>query len=382
MAANITDSPRLASLDQYRGYTVLGMFFVNFAGSFAAIPLIFKHPNTYCTYHDTIMPQFFFAVGFAYRLTLLRRLKSGGRLAAYLHVLRRNLILILLGFIVYRLDGQLKSSWAALQTVTAEEFGVRVFKREFFQTLVHIAVTSLWVLPVIAAGPVVRVAFAAASGLLHLLLSAWFNYTWVNTPPVGIDGGPLGFLTWTIPLLAGSVAYDIVVSPRSPTARTTLLLAWGAIIMAIGYALSCIVSPPALRADPPTEVGFRLAPPPFVAPAAAANGEPIESPNLWTMSQRAGSLSYLTFAVGFALALYAVFYQLCDVHGLRLGIFGTLGGNALAGYLLHDPVGEAFKPYAPNDSPLWYVLIIIALYLSVCYLCMRYLEKHKLFLRL
>ena len=38
-----------------------------------------------------------------------------------------------------------------------------------------------------------RAAFAAFSGLLHLALSYWFNYRWVNTPPNGVDGGPLGF---------------------------------------------------------------------------------------------------------------------------------------------------------------------------------------------
>ena len=74
---------RLASLDQFRGYTVLGMFFVNFVGSFAAIPAIFKHHNTYCSYADTIMPHFFFAVGFAYRMTLLRRLVADGAWSAY-----------------------------------------------------------------------------------------------------------------------------------------------------------------------------------------------------------------------------------------------------------------------------------------------------------
>ena len=39
---------RLASLDQFRGYTVVGMVFVNFVGAYVAIPLILKHRNTYC----------------------------------------------------------------------------------------------------------------------------------------------------------------------------------------------------------------------------------------------------------------------------------------------------------------------------------------------
>ena len=70
---------RLVSLDQFRGYTVLGMFVVNFLGAFTATPALLKHHNTYFSYADSIMPQFFFAVGFAYRLTFLRGLASGDR---------------------------------------------------------------------------------------------------------------------------------------------------------------------------------------------------------------------------------------------------------------------------------------------------------------
>src|SRR5581483_2888530 len=112
---------RIASLDQFRGYTVLGMLFVNFVGGFQAIHPIFKHHNTYCSYADTIMPHFFFAVGFAYRLTLLRRLQKGETTSAYLRVLRRNLGLILLGLVIYHLDGGVKS-WSALQELGASGF--------------------------------------------------------------------------------------------------------------------------------------------------------------------------------------------------------------------------------------------------------------------
>ena len=44
------------------------MLLVNFVGSFLAIratlPLL-AHHHTYCSYADTIMPQFLFAVGFS-----------------------------------------------------------------------------------------------------------------------------------------------------------------------------------------------------------------------------------------------------------------------------------------------------------------------------
>ena len=165
------------------------------------------------------MPQFFFAVGFAFRLTLMRRLAGGNPRGAYLQVLRRNLGLILLGIVVYHLEGGV-GSWAELQSKSFWDL-VSPWKRRPFETLVHIGVTSLWVLPVIAAGPWVRVAFAVGSGLLHAFLSyglswpfgvEWSNYAWANQAPVAIDGGPLGFLTWTIPLLLGSLACDVLIA--------------------------------------------------------------------------------------------------------------------------------------------------------------------------
>ena len=197
---------RIASLDQFRGYTVAGMLLVNFIGGFREVGNIWKHHNTYCSYADTIMPQFFFAVGFAFRLTYLRRLKSLGVWPATRAAILRSLGLILLGFVIYHLDGEVKS-WEALRSLGPEGFLAQAFKRELFQTLVHIALASLWVMPVIAAGTMTRVAFLIASAALHLGLSHLFYFQHAWTLPV-IDGGPLGFLTWTIPLLVGSLAYD------------------------------------------------------------------------------------------------------------------------------------------------------------------------------
>jgi predicted acyltransferase len=379
--AGSTNSERLISLDQYRGYTVLGMFFVNFAGNFAITPAIFKHHNTYCSYADTIMPQFFFAVGFAYRLTLLKRLKTTGPSKAYRHVIWRNLGLILLGFVIYHLDKR-ASSWEAWQVFVREHLAGQLLKREIFQTLVHIAVASFWVLPVITASPAVRIAFACFSGILHLGLSYWFYYDWVHADPAGIDGGPLGFLTWTIPLLTGSLAYDVVVSHRSLGTKFLQMACGGIILMMMGYGLSCLSIAPRQSKSPIDTISFRWVEPPFVPPATGPGNELVHKSTLLTMSQRAGSISYLTFTAGFSLAMYALFFLVCDVGQWQLGIFGTLGSNALAGYVLHELVGNAVEAYAPADSPLWYTACAIFLYLTICYLFLRHLQRHKLFLRL
>jgi predicted acyltransferase len=99
---------RIESLDQFRGYTVAGMFLVNGLSGLAAAPAILKHHSTYCSYADTIMPQFFPAVGFASRLTMLRRLGRSGPRAAYARALGRVGRLLLLGFVVDHVAGEAK----------------------------------------------------------------------------------------------------------------------------------------------------------------------------------------------------------------------------------------------------------------------------------
>jgi predicted acyltransferase len=373
---------RIISLDQFRGYTVAGMFLVNFGGHFQALPAILEHHNTYCSYADTIMPQFFFAAGFAFRLTFLRRIAAEGRRRAWAKAVKRSLGLILLGAVIYHLDGGVRT-WSELQALGVRGFLTTAFQRDFFQTLVHIGVTAIWILPVLAAGRGARLAFAAGSAALHVLLSALFYHEWVMHRP-GIDGGPLGFLTWTIPMLAGTIAHDLMTagSPAPPGAaggapagavpvdRARALAVRGAVLMLLGYLLSCL-NPPAGATG---VIGFTLASPPFVPPAAP--------PGLWTMSQRAGSVSYLVFGAGFSFALYALFVLACDLGGARWSVFHTLGRNALAAYVIHDLVGEAVKPWAPADAPLAYALASFLLFFGITYLFVRFLEKSGIHLRL
>lgn len=359
MLTDESPARRIVSLDQFRGYTVAGMLLVNFLG-FDAIPAILRHHNTYCSYADTIMPQFFFAVGFAYRLTYLRRVEKSGWREAVVAALHRNAGLLLLGLVFHHLDGEYRS-WADLQAHGPWGVISSAFRREPFQALVHIALASLWVLPVIGAGAGIRVAYLLASAGLHLALSWWFYLDWAWKTPV-IDGGPLGFLSWAIPLLVGSMAYDAAAASTDPRRVAARLAGWSVALMIAGYALSC--------------AGGEWAAPPFRQPPSTHRVD------LWTMSQRTGSISYLTFAAGFSLAIDALFVVLCDVGRFRSRVFGTFGVNALAAYLIHPMVAGAIKPFIPRDSPLWYVMPGFILYFVICYSFNRYLEKHRLFLKL
>lgn len=367
----VPPSARIESLDQFRGYTVLAMFVVNFVGYFAVVPAILKHHNTYCSYADTVMPQFFFAVGFAYRLTFLRRAARTDRASLYARFIKRSLGLILVGVILY-------GGSAAVDAFTSDDppsvsaFLVRTVRTDLFQALVHIGVTVLWLLPVIGASARVRIVFAVASASLQVVLSHLFYYEWVMTTP-GIDGGPLGFLTWSVPTLAGSFAYDIVVSRPWPSSARRMLL-WGAALMAAGYALSCL----GLVASPDAEtgggLGSVLVEPPFVPPSRPVS--------YWTMNQRAGSISYLTFGAGLSMVLYAAFVWISDRHRIRWGVFHTFGTNALAGYVLHIIVDQTLKPFVPRDAAPWLVLVSLGAFLAICYAGVRLLEARKIYLRI
>lgn len=534
-AAAAVAKPRLASLDQFRGYTVAGMFLVNYLG-YHWMPPVLLHHHTYCSYADTIMPQFLFAVGFAMRLSFGRRVQTQGLAAGYWRMVRRILGLLLVAFVVYT-EGRAAEHWEQIVDSGAWNVIFPYLKRHWLQTLGHIALTSLWILPVIRARASVRIVYMLVSAAAHVGLSYLFHYHWVNTDPNGVDGGPLGFLTWSVPTIVGTLACDSVIDAasigkRPPLVRMTLM---ACVIMGLGYLFSCgtrmfdlseaqivqlkeartaqdaekkkitdeiearekkigqqreavkkaddkladarrtqvrakflelsakpenagrprtdvideaekqLNSAPAdpaiakltaevealkageaeipklkteiadLRSQlakfrdvklapapvvPPQETwqhwinGVRaghwkdvLAEPPFVQPP---HDDPrVDLPpydiqrnwNYWMMTQRGGSLSYLTFGAGFSLLVYVFFYILADMLNVRIGLFRTFGTNALAAYVLAGMIGGAVKTFVPGDAPHWYVLCSFVVHFSLVWLFVRTLEKNGIFLR-
>jgi predicted acyltransferase len=355
-------APRLAALDQFRGYTMFGMLLVNYLGSYDVCPRLLKHSHDYCSYADTIMPQFLFAAGFAMQLSLGKRLQQGGRMP-WARAIRRILSLAAIAIVWY--------SFCDFSTIvqkfrteeTSAVFGT-LFKRSLFQTLLHIAVTSLWILPVIGASSRMRMGYAVFSGLLHVLLSAWFNFHWVNSSPAGIDDGPLGFLTWSIPAICGTLACDLVRSQGATAARR--LAGTGIGLMFVAWCWSCgstlydvpddlVNNQQAVKlAEDPVWPSLEriqrwngsIVEPPFVPPPNSNH----RKWNYWMMSQRGGTISYTTFSAGFSLLLFGIFLWVCDSCKWQAGVFRTLGTNSLAAYLLHDVASWWVSPWFPKSS--------------------------------
>lgn len=383
-------SGRLNYLDQFRGYTVFGMIVVNFLGGFhKQIHPILHHHNTYCSYPDTIMPQFFFAVGFALRYTMVKRLQTESFGRAHLRIVRRVFGLLLIAAIVHGFD-KLNANWETLTNEGVWYWIKATCSRSFFQTLTHIAVTTLWVLPVIGQRWPIRLLWLLGSAALHVWCSNEFYLRFALDTPV-IDGGPLGFLTWSIPVLAGSFVSDFLTQPAGAKGIFAKLMMAAVLIMGLGYGMSCLRYPS--DADRlPTAGGsmVEMAAPPFMPPYDPKNPNASyeerhnlnkqEVVTLWMMSQRTGSVSYLTFGTGFSIFVLALCYVIFG-QTRQIGIFRTLGSNALVAYIVHGMTIDAVEKLMPRDGPLWSVLLGLCIVMGVTWLVCASLEKKGWYIR-
>ncbi|SIO58510.1 Protein of unknown function [Singulisphaera sp. GP187] len=403
------NSGRIHSMDQFRGYTVAGMFVVNFLGGMEAIHSLFKHNNTYFSYADSIMPSFMFACGFSYRLSMLRRLARIGQAATWRHAIVRGLALVLVSVMMFGFGDGFKS-WSQMTSGGVHEFIAKLLKANLWEVLAIIGMTQILILPVITAGPRVRLLATLGLVVANVVLADLFNWNFVHGLPNLVsdywgaarsrawDGGAFGLLGWAIPMLAGTLAYDVMAaSPPVRSART--FLAWGAVLMGIGYAFSCLTTlydvdatqPPAKRAEladspvrPPLarikgrSLSSLLAEPPFVAPPPASTRQH----NYWMMGKRMPSMTFTVFSTGFALAVYALFILGSDVGSLRVRLFNTLGQNALVAYLIHHAVETTIHAIVPKDSPLGWCLTGLVLFLGITYLFVDFLERRSIHVRL
>lgn len=432
LVPELATRPRVVSLDQFRGYTIAGMFVVNFIGGFTVSPFLLKHHNTFCSYADTIMPHFMFAVGFAFRLSFGRRALNQGSRAAYGRIVRRLLGLVVVAIFIFQMDDRLLPTyWIDLIRRGAWNETWRPFGKNWTQTLFQIAMATLWIVPVIRASSRVRVVYLIASAVAHVLINYLGYFEWLHAPVSGHTGGPLGCMAWSIPTLVGTLACDAIAeAPGRP--RLGRIFVWSILLMSLGYLLSCgtrfydvpaeqiasasatdekaveespIDAYPVIPSGPQVAAwqerisngnyASLLAEPPFVGPPDVHH----RRHNYWMMSVKSAAISFMLFNAGFSLFVYLLFYLACDLGGFELPMFRTFGRNALAGYLLQWPTDELFTKLVEATSARWgpsldyhaeaigrsapalFVVVGFLLFFALNWLILRIMEKQNVYLR-
>ena len=98
MVTQTQPSPRLAAIDQYRGFAILGMVLANYLAGVSWIPAWLKHaPDVGLTVIDLIAPFFIFSIGLTYALSFRRRAGRDGWPAAARHFILRYLAVLGIG---------------------------------------------------------------------------------------------------------------------------------------------------------------------------------------------------------------------------------------------------------------------------------------------
>jgi len=244
-----TESSRIGSIDQLRGYAIFGMIVVNAsvlffkpvqktlegAEWFESFLYQIQHHRGVFTYADTIAPLFVFVVGMGMRLSWLRRNGIDGAGPTRRAMAKRNMILILIAFALY-------AGW-------------------LWDALMDIGMAGLLAILLIDKSPRARIAAAFGFVAVYQFLFMTTSYgTWLThgvfslenpeyepllvrlTPlhhqlfAVRLNGGLLGPLSWVMMLLFGSAAYDVM-AERNDRKIALWCLGWGGGLCGLAYGL-------------------------------------------------------------------------------------------------------------------------------------------------
>jgi len=188
------------------------MILVNFLGGYTNVSSFLKHWGNYTNYPDTIMPHFFFAVGFAFRISFLRAAKNpdSGRRDAYIKIFwPRAFGLLYLGLLLYG-TGNETQTWDQFKAIGFNQGLLNFAESSFWMTLVHIAFAMIICAPVISKPAWVRFLYACVSVTMYPVIQLLvYTRTGVVFGSGGEGGIPAAF-AWTFILLMGTITHDIV----------------------------------------------------------------------------------------------------------------------------------------------------------------------------
>ena len=299
---------RLRSLDVFRGLAIAAMILVNNAGDWDHVYGPLRHARWHgWTMADLIFPSFIFIMGAAIPFALGRRLGKDARARVMGSILRRTLLLLLLGFILnlapefdfstVRIPGVLQRI-ALCYCIAALVFAYS--RRPGLWCVVALALMAAhWAVlayaPVPGYGPGVLEPEGNAAWFVDSRLFA--GHTYRHALASGFDPeGVVGTLSAAATALFGMVAGAWMQKERSPQARFRGLFAAANGMLAAGLAMNALM--------------------------------PVNK-NLWTPA-------FAVFTAGFALYFLLVCFWMIEVKKRvrPAAPFAALGMNALAIYIL------------------------------------------------
>ena len=360
---------RIASLDALRGFD---MFWIIGGDAICrTLPAIKNAPWTRLlarqvehnpwagfTFYDLIFPLFLFIIGAVIPFSLSKRLKKGeSKKRLYFHIIKRSLILILLGLIA---GGVLKFDFANMRWMgVLQRIGLCYFLVSIlvvntkWRTQVGVFVGILllyWAATMLVPVPHFGAGNLTPEGCLHSYIDQKVLPGRISSEFYG-PGDSLGVistLTAACSLLLGVFAGYWLKSERSGRKKTLGLIGSGILFLGLGYLWGMVF--PIIK-------------------------------HIWTSS-------YVLWAGGWCLLLMAVFYWVIDVKGRSRWAFFFLviGTNAILIYIGQevidfDKIATFFlSGVARHAGVIGLVLLPIGA-LATKWLVLKFLCRHRIFFK-
>ena len=386
---------RLVSLDVFRGLIVAAMILVTDPGTYSAVYRQLLHsPWDGVTATDTIFPSFLFIVGVAITLSFASRLRKGdSRSTLAWHVLRRSLVILVLGLAVngfpdyhwqtLRLPGILQRIAACYLFVALLYLLVFVDSRrnERWKVRAKTAILAgltvgilafyyslLKIVSVPGFGPGRLDSFGSLPAYIdRVVFGTRHLWAYGITPGVGVTYDPEGILS-TLPAIAtvliGVLVGEWLRTERPARQKLTFLLLAGAALLLAGWLLHPLF--------------------------------PINK-QLWTST-------FVLFSSGISILVFAFIYAIVDLRQSRWWTAPALafGTNAILAFVLSSVItssldhihvasdGAAISIHkwayqhifatwlAPIHASLVYAIVIVLLNLALVYP----LYRKRIFLRI
>lgn len=363
---------RLESLDALRGFDMF--FIMGGAGLIAAIASLFPESGCWQTiaeqmdhvsweglrHHDTIFPLFLFIAGVSFPFSLAKQEESGKSMCAiYAKIVRRGIILVLLGMIY---NGMLDMEFSTLRfpSVLARiglgwMFAALLYTwcrnwKVLLGTVIFILI-GYWLVLLFVESPIANGAdpFSREGCIVcywdsHMLGAHSYQ---PDYDPEGFVSTFPGIATALLGVLAGIWLKQPEVDGKK---KTLVLVACGVICALLGWAWS--YSFPIVKA-------------------------------LW-------SSSFVLAVGGYSFLMLALFYYLIDVRGWRSWdkFFVVIGMNSITIYLAQRFIpfgsiaGRIFGGFSKLFGEQWENILIKLAYIVVCWLFLYFLYKKKTFLKI